>query len=592
MTNEKAEASSSVLGDLRRWAKTGIAPTNLQECEALVYVLNEELSPPQTLSPGRQIALLYEAVHSVVTRAREQAIAQATTEMSQHRNPIFQVAAAGELLGLHDTATFVQLRRLVGLSDEEWRHLAKRGDNQGPQNRRHLYAAVWIGRRSARTGERLQATLLEALEADIRLYLSSAQARQQLAELLVETPVEEPGNITQSRDSRTHAVTTPIEDPGHEGTRSTTWSDPTVSHYEHYVITDLYRAIKAANDERDGQAILFHLDLLRLRAESSPSLRAPIATMTSDLLHRRGSSPGPGDSTVQQQCVNILAACFADGPPFKWNVRERVSYPTSPSWIHGANWWPLPLKLKLDRLRFADIDFSGIHFTGVDFRETTFVRCQFVGCYFEVCDFADVRMESCQLTDINAIEEILMEEMEATEGVRRDSTRDTASRRTIHYLWEGIIVPSKPWHSMSCIFKFCLFERVVMELTAISGACFWSCGLSQARIGPKEAKRRHQVRCVEFTSCDLTAAALEDLDLGECLFIRGDLRYANFKRSSLFRATIETSLLRSAFFEGADLREVFGLEKFLTKFRREAIYDKTTLLPPSLMGGNEPMGNK
>jgi len=413
-----------------------------------------------------------------------------------------------------------------------------------------------------------------------------ALARQIVADCLVpqEASSEELDSATQSQDPSTYAATTLTEDAEPEEARFTTRSDSRIGHYEHYAIVDLHRAIMAANDERDDQNILLHLDLLRLLAESSPALRAPIATITSDLLHRRRPSPGLSDSIVQQQCINILAACFAHGPPFEWNVREQANYPKSLSCIRGLRWSPFPLKLKLDHLRFADADFSGIHFTGVDFRETTFVRCQFVGCRFEACDLSGVRMESCQLTDIKAVYALVYDMV--------DTKEEDTTGRTINYLWEDRNIPSKPWHDMSCIFKFCLFQQAVMELTEASGSCFWGCDLSRAQIGPKGTKVQHKMRHVDFSGSDLSEAKLGDLDLAECLFIGCDLRYTSFKNGRLFWATIDTPLLKHAFFEGADLRDVFGLERHLNEFAKNTIYDKKTLLPPSLMSRNETTGNE
>jgi uncharacterized protein YjbI with pentapeptide repeats len=336
----------------------------------------------------------------------------------------------------------------------------------------------------------------------------------------------------------------------------------------HEAILRAVEALAVARDRKDTQTVQLHLDRIRVLAETHQPLRLEIARVAANLLRDHDDPSGSDSQGFQQLCIDVLAACFSKGTPFTLTPDQRLRYPESMNWLSSTR--DIPCMLDLGSVRFRDVDFSGLRLAAIDFRSATFLRCSFVGAYFECCDFTGVRMDECVFAGIHAILDVVLAEGNWVVG-----EQSQPEKSVLECLYSGEDVPTRTWHHLAGIFKFCMFREARFINVSSSGSCFWSCDLSRIEVGPEGRQMRH----VDFSGSDLSEARFQGCDLVESLFNGCDLRYASFKEANLWMATIDTPLLLHAFFEGANLAHVAGLEKHKEQFLSRAIWNEDTVLP-------------
>jgi hypothetical protein len=195
--------------------KEGASPANLEGRDGLAGMILDELDLPGQLPPGRRLVLLHRVLTGVATQARGHALAR--FDAGEHSS--FQVAAAGELLGLADEQARERVRRKYYQDDSAWDAKLKERDNRGPVRRRQLYASLWIGGQSPRNVLRVQDKLLRAFESAIKLYV--AEQRKELHALAADGP--EPFKRQEGQTSaQPESPTTPVTDtrPSQQAHRS------------------------------------------------------------------------------------------------------------------------------------------------------------------------------------------------------------------------------------------------------------------------------------------------------------------------------------------------------------------------------------
>lgn len=165
----------TVREDLAFLAAAGLRDNNLEQCSALTAAVLHELAVDESVSPGARIILLNKTISEIVSEQRLQAFEQRNdgTYRSAAKKPAFQVAAAGELLGLTDEAMFDALsEQRCAQFGETWEMLKAKDDNKGSAAETQLRAALWVGGMSARNvaADRQGPKLLAALEAAIKVH--------------------------------------------------------------------------------------------------------------------------------------------------------------------------------------------------------------------------------------------------------------------------------------------------------------------------------------------------------------------------------------------------------------------------------------
>lgn len=177
---------NSLLDNLRYLAFKTVAKARndrLAECEQLVRLVCDRLAIPLVLGRAERVALLERVLHDVTSHQRRRAVnagapaiavGAVMTQLGPDSRP-FEVAAAGELLGLIDDEQLSKVRRTLGVTDEHWNIL--RSKERHAKRIRQLRAGLWLGElqnrdyASKRARDR-ETELLNgfgyALEADLR----------------------------------------------------------------------------------------------------------------------------------------------------------------------------------------------------------------------------------------------------------------------------------------------------------------------------------------------------------------------------------------------------------------------------------------
>src|SRR6266498_3628636 len=174
--------------DLVCLAKGGVSPSALKDAHGLWAMILDELDVPEEAAvTGSKVSVLETVLWAVVDEAREEALAELGKELAPETRPAFQVAAAAELLNLHDEQVFKIVREQrdkEAKRGDTWQEVLQRLDKKGPTTLRRLRASAWLGKISHRTvaPDRRQPELLAALESAIRTYV--ANHREQLTPLL------------------------------------------------------------------------------------------------------------------------------------------------------------------------------------------------------------------------------------------------------------------------------------------------------------------------------------------------------------------------------------------------------------------------
>jgi hypothetical protein len=103
--DQVASAGNRTAGeDLAFLVAEGLRDSNLEHCVGLGEIVLHELSFSESISPGTRIILLIKVLPGTISEQRLEAFEQREegTYRSAAKKPAFQVAAAGELLGLTD----------------------------------------------------------------------------------------------------------------------------------------------------------------------------------------------------------------------------------------------------------------------------------------------------------------------------------------------------------------------------------------------------------------------------------------------------------------------------------------------------------
>ena len=189
MSGRSALGSAGTAGEeLVKLMDAGATPTTLEVCKGLATMALEELGLRLNLRPAQCAIVLGEILHRVVADRRQVALGRLRdgTYNEAIRKEFNQVAAAGELLEIGDEETFGRMR-LVRLSQmsAKWEDLLRVKDNQGPAGMRGLRAALWLGRRNARTVRRLKSELAGTLESAIKAYLANGEVVKEYRDRLL-----------------------------------------------------------------------------------------------------------------------------------------------------------------------------------------------------------------------------------------------------------------------------------------------------------------------------------------------------------------------------------------------------------------------
>ena len=185
-----ADSVTTAADDLVRLANAsdGASDSGLEVSAGLEVLVLEELDVAAPVTKGVRIALLRAALTQTIAHARKQALEVFEEYRTRQSTMIgsFQVAAAGELLGVTDEREFLAIRdERCDYLETTWADLIERDEHKGPVGRRRLRAALWIGLKSGRTVEkRHQPVLLRELEAALKAYASSKAGREQLQALI------------------------------------------------------------------------------------------------------------------------------------------------------------------------------------------------------------------------------------------------------------------------------------------------------------------------------------------------------------------------------------------------------------------------
>lgn len=147
---------NSLLDNLRYLAFKTIADADkLAECEHLVRLVYETLGIPLAAGRAERVAVLQRVLHDVMSYERGRAIsagdpAIAAGAVMTHLGPnkhSFEVAAAGELLGLTNDEQLSKVRRTLGVTDGHWQLLISK-EGRGKRIRQPR-ARLWLGERQA-----------------------------------------------------------------------------------------------------------------------------------------------------------------------------------------------------------------------------------------------------------------------------------------------------------------------------------------------------------------------------------------------------------------------------------------------------------
>jgi hypothetical protein len=179
MDQEQTDATApSVQEELAFLALRGASEPNLAQCPALLTLVTQEIREAAQLTAGARVALLRKVLLGVITEHRERAAAHLddVTLQKAAEQPMFQIAATGELLRLTDEVVFarVSAHRISKWPDvADWVELAakiKPGDDLAMAR---LRAAIWLGSSHPRTAgpDRRGPEVLTALENAIPAYV-------------------------------------------------------------------------------------------------------------------------------------------------------------------------------------------------------------------------------------------------------------------------------------------------------------------------------------------------------------------------------------------------------------------------------------
>lgn len=196
MGKRAAKAGDTPLDNLAYLADVLVKSSTLERCAALVSLMCEELHINNTFPIGKSVSALRDVLVGTVTQARERVLEALQQPPYIAEKEASEVAAAGELIELHDADLFRSLREIRRISDQVWAKALGDEDNQGPVRQRRLHGGVWlkcsaktVGQKkqpffSAMTVYRQRISLLKALEGAIKVYLADPSVAQPLREYL------------------------------------------------------------------------------------------------------------------------------------------------------------------------------------------------------------------------------------------------------------------------------------------------------------------------------------------------------------------------------------------------------------------------
>lgn len=175
MKVQPAAISRRTPGDqLADLVMAGVTPATLETCDELVNVVLQELRISGRLRRGGRAALLGAVLPQVIEEGRNEAFNKrgSLTLATAAKNACCRIAAAGELLRFSDEEIFGKfLEFRCGQIGESWDELRQKKDNQGEVAELRLRAALWLWAKSAKTSERRQSELLDAVVMAIPVYV-------------------------------------------------------------------------------------------------------------------------------------------------------------------------------------------------------------------------------------------------------------------------------------------------------------------------------------------------------------------------------------------------------------------------------------
>ncbi|MDL2081968.1 hypothetical protein QNN03_36640 [Streptomyces sp. GXMU-J15] len=202
MDSTKEPEITPEVQDLKRLVEQGLSTDVLETCSALGNLTVKSAGIRGAIRPDGRSKMLEEVLRVVIGEQRKQALEMLDDvlpkDIDRRHLPIL-VAAAGELLGLHDVDAFntvLQVRRplIEGARDKSldavWSDLLAKDNKTGVTVERRLRAALWLGRTSSKTTEfgpkRRQKQLLEALASVVKDYLETPRVRSGLRGMTVD----------------------------------------------------------------------------------------------------------------------------------------------------------------------------------------------------------------------------------------------------------------------------------------------------------------------------------------------------------------------------------------------------------------------
>jgi len=166
---------STARRDLERLVMEGTTLVALEGCRGLARMVFDHLGIQEPISSGGHATFLQEVLKNVIDEHMQHAIKRLRELPLRNagHDPSFQVAAAGELLRITNQELFDEvISRRKPMISETWSELRNKPHNQGVAEEFQLRAAIWVGAKSARTGERRQDKFLDALESAIKVYIA------------------------------------------------------------------------------------------------------------------------------------------------------------------------------------------------------------------------------------------------------------------------------------------------------------------------------------------------------------------------------------------------------------------------------------
>ncbi|MBJ6647141.1 MULTISPECIES: hypothetical protein [unclassified Streptomyces] len=209
MADEALPAERTALEDLKQLARVGVTDASLMTCRGLTQLLLAETGSSQPLSDGSRSKVLHTVLSDVAAGMRKRALEKLNDlSVKQDEDQVFQGAAAAELIGITDEATFTKKREDVYGTTDEWQEALRKPDNRGSRRERQLRASVWI-EQSRTSVDRKENELLAAFEAGLKVYIASH--RDELRALVAEHQEVAAPPVAQSATPATASLSNSVE---------------------------------------------------------------------------------------------------------------------------------------------------------------------------------------------------------------------------------------------------------------------------------------------------------------------------------------------------------------------------------------------